>query len=134
MNVESWAVRLRWTKDKSAEYVVRASGEGEKGNVLAFDAAAFDLPSEDALLDFSLEIVSANGEIAKYRFADLYALSAVPATWVGYKGYSRPDILTSIMISLPSDTEVTEIRFLFDRTEHGTILLDNVAVREEVLK
>jgi dienelactone hydrolase len=131
MNVESWAVRLQWEKGEPAVYSLHTSGEGRAGNILSFDLAALDLPGEDALLDFTIETVSVSGDVGRYRFGDLYALTRVPATWVGYKGYSRPEILSSFIVPLADDLSIKEIRFRFDGTERGAVLLDNVEIKKE---
>jgi hypothetical protein len=131
MGVESWTARLEWQRGKTAEYGLRATGAGARGDVLWLDLAAFDLPTDATLLDFTIDVVPAEGAPATFRFRDLYSLPGVPASWVGYKGYSRPQTLTSVRIPLPWDTEIRELLFRFDGTEKGVVLPDNVVLREE---
>ena len=131
LEVNTWVTRLRWEAGKTAQYDLRATGTGSSGNVLSFDLAAFDLPSDETLLDVAIDVVPVSGAPASFRLRDLYRLTEVPASWVGYKGYSRPQILSTVRVPLPWTAQIGQVRFRFDGTESGVVLLDNIAIREE---
>jgi dienelactone hydrolase len=130
-NVESWVLRLKWTEGREPPvYTLR--GPAVMCRSLSFDMAAFGLPTEDTTLDFTITAITDTGREISARFSQASRLAQVPGTWAGWKGYSRPEIPSSFVVPLSAQpVGIAEIRFRFDGTPAGTVLLDNVAVRED---